>query len=325
MAQRIVSKRLNKSKIISKTGVEVTLIYCRKCMEMKKPADFYQASDRWLDSNGYFSVCKDCCNALYQKMYATERNLERALLRTCRILNLKYDPNAIEATKIHLKTMSEKGRDTENILGIYKTKILSVLKVAKGDSNDNQDLTFVEPGESLPDPVNDDDGPDAIDLKQFWGDNFNWDQFTFLERELADWKKTHKCDTKAEESLLKELCIKELEIRQTRVEGKSVGSLVKEKQELMKTASVDPAKTALAGSGKSQDTFSAFIKTIEENSPAEYYQDKKLFKDFDNIVLYFKNFLVRPLKNFITNSRDFNLADDVEDEDEDFSDIEEGE
>ena len=85
----------------------------------------------------------------------------------------------------------------------------------------------------------------------------------------------------------------------------------------MRTASVDPAKANMASSGKSLDTFSAFIKTIEETEPAEYYKDKALFKDFDNINFYFEKYVRRPLKNFVTGSRDFNVDADTDDEEYD--------
>ena len=109
------------------------------------------------------------------------------------------------------------------------------------------------------------------------------------DREFATEPRLHLV-TKAEETLLKEICYKGLEIRNARTQGRSPGSLVKEYQELMKTANVDPAKTAIAGSGKARDTFSEFIKTIEQNEPADYYEDQKLFKDFDNIDFYFKKY-----------------------------------
>ena len=53
-----------------------------------------------------------------------------------------------------------------------------------------------------------------------------------------------------------------------------------------------------------------FIKNIEETTPAEYYKDKELFKDFDSIEEYIKKFITRPLKNFITGSRDFNIVEE---------------
>lgn len=36
-----------------------------------------------------------------------------------------------------------------------------------------------------------------------------------------------------------------------------------------------------------------------------------MFKDYDNLAVYFNNYVVRPLKNFITGSRDFTLNDEA--------------
>ena len=159
-------------------------------------------------------------------------------------------------------------------------------------------------------------------MKLFWGDNYEYEDYIYLEKELAEWKKTHKADTKAEEMLLKEICHKSLEIRKSRERNGNSADLVKQLQDLMKTAAVDPSKTSSIGAGKSQETFSAFIKTIEETEPAEYFKDKELFKDFDNLDFYFKKYLTRPLKNFITQSRDFNVSSEEDEEELDFDTIE---
>ena len=79
----------------------------------------------------------------------------------------------------------------------------------------------------------------------------------------------------------------------------------------MKTCAVDPAKTSLANSSKALDAFGVWIKDIEEKSPAEWYKDKKKFKDIDGIDDYLKKYVTRPIKNFITGSRDFNVDKDV--------------
>ena len=61
------------------------------------------------------------------------------------------------------------------------------------------------------------------DLILFWGRGFNIDDIIFLEAELSAWKETHKCDNQAEITLLREICIKILEIRQARdlINGKT--------------------------------------------------------------------------------------------------------
>jgi hypothetical protein len=166
---------------------------------------------------------------------------------------------------------------------------------------------------------------DNEDLAYYWGTGLNEEDYAYLEKELSEWKKTHRCDTKAEESLLREICLTALAIRKERAAQHSPKSLVKDLQDLMKTASVDPAKTAQANSGKSLDTYSSFIKIIETKEPAEYYKDKMLFRDFDKLDKYFKDYVTRPLKNFVTQSRDFNVeveedSDETLDTNEEYSD-----
>ena len=45
------------------------------------------------------------------------------------------------------------------------------------------------------------------------------------------------------------------------------------------------------------------IEEIEKYTPAEYYKDKKLFKDTDEIGNYWERFIKRPLKNLILGSK----------------------
>lgn len=318
----VVSRR-KKQTVTSSTGIEIDKIFCRKCMKNLKPTEFFTAVDKDLDSNGFFSICKRCCDELYSGYYRIEHDVARAILQSCRKLNIKFDEASVESTVAQLKTYADKGRQTDSVLGIYKGKLIANSKNNMSDKSSSIDLTFVEPSVVLPPAHPLDDSKTSFDLQQYWGDNYNFDDYQYLEREMSEWRKTHRCDTKAEETLLKEICHKSLEIRRQRLKngGGSTATLVKELQDLMKTASVDPSKTSSIGAGKSQETFSAFIKIIEENEPADFYKDKELFKDVDNIDWYFKKYLTRPLKNFITQSRDFNVEED--DEESDFDSLEE--
>lgn len=307
---------------ISKTGVTLEQCYCRKCMKNKKPDDFFEAVDNgFVDANGKMSVCKDCCNAMFDLVYNSNGMiLDKAILKICRYLNIAYSEDAVNMTMEHIDTNTKKGINTSSIFGIYKAKLHIIMN--KGDIRDkadrNQDLTFREPVISrvADDGLLDQQVPEAQDLRVRWGSNLEYDDYVWLEKELSDWKKTHKCDTKAEETLLEQICLTKFTIRKMREESKSPGGLIKELQDLMKTANVDPAKTSLANAGKSRETFSEFIKTIEENEPAEYFEDKKLFKDFDNLEYYFKKFLTRPLKTFILGSRDFNIGEEPPEDDD---------
>ena len=55
---------------------------------------------------------------------------------------------------------------------------------------------------------------------------------------------------------------------------------------------------------------------VEGISPAEYYKDKKLFRDYDGIGDYWQRFIVRPFKNFITGSKEMDEEFVIKDGDE---------
>lgn len=71
-------------------------------------------------------------------------------------------------------------------------------------------------------------------------------------------------------------------------------------------------------------TIGVNAETIEKYTPAEYYKNKNLFKDHDNIGDYITRFLLRPLRNlmFGTNDRDNEFYVKDEEDVEDFADEE---
>ena len=312
----MVQSRRKVKTVVSNTGVTVEKIYCRRCMTLKVPSEFFSAVDD-LDSNGFMSICKKCCNEIYDSYYSVEHSIAKAILRTCRKINLMFDEGCVGSTETHLKTLFDNGKPTDNIIGIYKSKLAQSQKNNFSDPGSEFDLTFHEPNIMIKnEPMTDDEEFESGDLKLVWGENLTFDDYQFLEREYDEWKKTHRCDTKAEKTLIREICHKELEIRKKRIEtqGHVPGSLTKELQDLMKTANVDPSKTSEANSGKNKERYSKFIEILEENDPADYYKDKMLYKNFDNQDFILKKYVTRPLKNFITQSRDFNVEaeDDVD-------------
>jgi hypothetical protein len=292
-------------------------------MKNLKPSEFFTSVDD-LDSNGVFSICKNCCDHLYEGYFRTERDMARAILKTCRKINLKFDEGAVESAKLHIATKKENGTDVNSVIGTYKSKLVPSQKNNFGDKVTSLDLTFIEPNIVLPlaHPLDSSESSTA-ELQQKWGKNYNFEDYEYLEREYSEWEKTNSCETKAEKKLIIEICHKSLEIEKRREEtGTTPSNLVKELQEIMKTAAVDPSKANAAGAGRTLETFSGIIKIIEETEPADYFEDKEMFKDFDKIGWYFRKYITRPLKNFITQSRDFNVADDdSEDDDSEFEDF----
>jgi hypothetical protein len=295
---------------LSKTGVYVEKIYCRKCMEVKHPNSFYTATDLYLDSNGYMSICKECVDKIFDKMLITESTLERALLRVCRILNVRYDEKAIRALIEDIKTREKNNQEMKGLFGQYKAKLgFTGLRTEKLiNTEDIGDLTFIEPSSDEVKKILDIQMEEKEYFVESWGQGMTPDDYSFLEKEFAKWKRTTKCDTQAEEVLVRELCHKQNEIRKARIEAKSVDGLVKSMQEIMKNSALTPALQNAASAGKNMDTFGAWIKEIETLEPAEWYEDQIKYKDIDGIGKDIED-IKRSIGNFITGSRDFNTTD----------------
>lgn len=317
------SQRYNRSRRktnISKTGESVKECYCRKCMKTLPTRYFFSAIDTFLDANGFFSVCKNCIHEIFENIYAVEKSLEITVLRMCRMFNMKYSQAAIDATLAQLETMKAKGNTDTPFFGIYRMKLVTT---AGAKNNADADLTYSEITQIVTNEQNNlrEINPEMVDhdVSEFWGDDYTVEEYKWLERTLANYMKTHKSDTQSELSLLREIVFIEFEIKQARKEKKSTATLVKNLQEIMKTAAIDPSKANAASSGKSQETFGAIVKMIEETEPADFYQDQELFKDYDNIRDYFIKYIVRPMKNFITSSRDFNINVEEDDDEADMN------
>ena len=94
--------------------------YCRKCMQTLPVKEFYEAVDGgYIDSNGYMSVCKNCINSIFDAEYENTKSMEKSVHKLCKALNIKYSKDAVDATKAHIKTNLEKGRNVNVIFSIY--------------------------------------------------------------------------------------------------------------------------------------------------------------------------------------------------------------
>jgi len=305
----------------NKDNAEVANIYCRKCMQTKLPTDFYMSVDKYLDSNGYMSICKDCIQDMVDRALLIEKNLDKSILSLCRVLNVKYDQDAVESVRKSLENADHEGKTLKLSFGTYMTRMSGMNRVGAGkfQSKNEQDLTFKEPvvfiqGNSLNNEDSEEGVPES--LEDFWGAGLDAEDYDYLEKEKSNWEATHKFQTHAEIIVLKEVCYQQNNIRKLRLANKLTTTDVKQLQELMKLGDMSPASQNAASSGKNLEAFGMWVKDIERDGPAEFYKDKQKFKDIDGIEEYGEKYVTRCLRNFVTGSRDFNV-DDISNSSED--------
>jgi len=284
--------------------------YCRKCMDFKTDTHFYKATDFFLDSNQMFSVCKECIEDIYNSFFAVEKTMERIILRMCKILNVRYEQEAIESTKKHIQTYEERGTELGNVFGIYKSKIGALQSTQIGSRNTDEDLTYVEPSLEVIQSLPANEIPDIKYYESIWGKNekLNLVDYEYLENEFSKWKITTKCDTQPEIVLVREICQIQNEIRRARIGGGSTIALVKQLQVIMKNSNLTPVQQNAVDSNRFTDAFGVWNKDIEEFTPSEWWENQEKFHDMDGIEEDRQDIL-RSLRNYITASRDFNTLE----------------
>ena len=87
---------------------------------------------------------------------------------------------------------------------------------------------------------------------------------------------------------------------------KELTDIVKQKLDLVSKMGLKPKDESEAGSSE----LGSLIRYIEDYAPAEYYADKKRYRDFFGIGKYIERFILRPMRNMMLGTRD---------EDEEFS------
>ena len=144
-----------------------------------------------------------------------------------------------------------------------------------------------------------------------WGEGFTLKEYEFLNRELENWNDKYKSDIEngAQDILSREICVEQLNIRRKRALKDDTSKEVKSIQSLINTGKFVARK--VENPNTSVDLAGLWAKDIEDYNPAEWINDKKKFKDIDGIDDYIKNFIIRPIRNFITGSRDFDPEMDL--------------
>lgn len=298
-------------------------VYCTRCGEKVRDKSqyitkkFFKSKSPLNARTGFLQNCVSCVHKQYEKFYNTHKNHKYCVFLMCATFDYPYvELIAESAVKQHV----EKERGI-NPFGVYIGQLWKTLIKQK-----NNAVQFCEWKIEYEEKVVYNGIEITDDLIFKWGDR-DLKDYEFLQKKYDKICETTKVETEEIVTLVEEICIKHLELRKLRdgaviPDGKIYKDTLDALQALMKTAGLDSRSKREMDSLDSLDTYGLRIKEIEENEPAQFFKDKKLYKDYDKIVELFIKFILRPLKNMLTGSRDFDVSGDFDRED--FEDIENG-
>lgn len=289
---------VKKSNVKNKTELNYcTMQLATKCANkegMLSMSEFYTATSPFY-INGRYNICKNCL-----KEYVYESNGDINVNKLKNIFRI-YDIPFFE------KEWESAINDKNETIGVYFKNLYLNHKNQSWIDGDIQENDHVKTNEL---------GVMDEELIARWGEGWSISELQWLERDYTEWLTHHDCDKLSIQKLVQMICIKELEIRNARQSGKPTDKLEKSLRELMNDTNLTPRNMSAVNETDSSKIFGVWLKDIEQYRPAEYFEDKKLYEDYDGIMEYFNKFVLRPMRNLLTGSRDFDkefsLEEDVD-------------
>jgi hypothetical protein len=258
--------------------------YCRKCKTVWSLTKFYEATNPMIDANGFMSVCKDCCNRIYEQYFIIYNNMEKALQLTCQDLDVRFSHDALKQTQSHAEGCLVKGKPSDKIFGLYKSKIGSTTK--HNDSIDgfryrDSEIVMEDKAERLSS-----ESPISDALLEYWGRNHEPYEYEFLDAEMTKIQSSFECPDYGMEMLMRDISFINLDIEKTRlgVSKYDISKLIETRSKLMNDAKMKPIQ-ATGAEANAQVSFGTMIKRWETTKPVPTTLDDEMKKYIDTYMV----------------------------------------
>lgn len=293
---------------------------CCTCGEPLSTSKFYKSySEFYIDS--LLPICKDCFSHKFGEYAKTYKSNKMAMQRMCMTFDIYFNEDLFDKCDTNDETVvgkyfrqlnmnQNKGKTLEDSLNEGAFELSGDRKRVKGKR-----VAYVDEYDN----VQEETPEDRIDPKDIekWGighDPVDYKVLNTHNKFLRD--ANPNCDNN-QEIFITNLCyiymkqMKSLRDNDTKA-FTDLSSLY------MKTFKEAGLKTVKDASESKEFKAGVSIAMIEKYTPAEFYKDQNLYKDFDGIGGIIKRFFTRPLKNlqFGTNEQDeeYSIQDGDEDE-----------
>ncbi len=252
----------------------------------------YQAND------GYIEICNECRDKYYRRLVDLySGNEEHAIRHMCFEFGWIYHIDALVASR---QISADRSRISHYLakknLGQTARIGTTYFDSMKYEYNEKQDeiVESKEQAKSEGSTVT----ASAIDR---WGVGFAETDYKNLDDHYRMLKKNNpNCDNN-QEIFIKSLCnINMLMVRALR-DGDS-DKYVKLTEQYAKTFKQAGLKTVEEKDSSNDEVVGVTLATISQYTPEEFYKDKTLYEDWDEIGDYFERHVCRPMRNLMTGT-----------------------
>lgn len=254
-----------------------TTYYCHRCGQYLREELFYVDARC---ASGRFPICKRCVLEMVEqrKNRKDEPNeTKESVQKVLQLMDLPYDDAFYETCKRGV-TDGTYIRAKSSVFTTYITAIKGLTQW-KGKTWKNSDF-----GNDTPIGVNS-IGEPRPEIKKIFGAGFPNEDYLFLQDQYDDWRSRTQVDTKPQETLIVQICFKQLELWKAQREGRDTTQLVKALNDLMSAANLQPKQNVNSATSEGL-TFGQLIEKWEEGKPIP--EPSEEFKDVDGIGHYLR-------------------------------------
>ena len=302
-----ISGRLSNSKTVSMPRKHLNLT-CFRCGETfsKQVGAFSKVRSTFYEQNdGYLHVCNNCLNQLLEHYKAVyENNIQQVVYTLCLNFNIYYSNDVYDvATKSPNFDASP--------FTTYITRANMTQYKKWRDFTDTIDqkaviggLISAEPKEVVEASLAQNEKPSSEVLGR-WGVGYSNDEYSFMQTLYKSLMNQKRNPTPLQEDLIVDACKYKCQHNRFIQSGDSKAADIKTLsslyQDALKAVGLDVSPK---NDGIDEGTFGSWVREIERHSPSEDYKDKKKFRDMDGLGEYVERFIYRPLKNWLTGSKE---------------------
>lgn len=287
---------------------------CCSCGESLAQSNFYKSYSGFY-YDGRLPICKNCFSRKFGQYAAEYHSNKKAMQRMCMAFDIFFDEDLFDKCDTNDDTvvgnyfrklnMSQyKGKTFENTIqnGFELSgdrKPIKEKRVAFVDQYGNEQ---------------DDEQISSKDIEK-WGVGLEPIDYEILNNHYRLLSNSNPQYDSNVEIFIIDLCYTKMQqmkaVRESRVDDYK-----KLTESYIKSFTQAGLKTVKDANAIEDFTIGVNVETIEKYTPAEFYKNKSLYKDHDNIGDYINRFLLRPLRNLMRGTKDRDDEFFVRDEEE---------
>ena len=282
----------------------------------KQNGYFQKSNDVLFQANGgYLPWCKECTDKYVNEMTALYSNNEELAMKDfCQRAGWNYDFNALVASRETYSGHRDRSRIShyaakKNINCGGRKTYIDTIKYEQ-EERDGEIITSREQVKSEEFNIS----ASSVDR---WGVGFTELDYKNLDEHYRMLKRNNPNADNNQEIFIKDLCnINMLKIHALQNgDSKEYATLVEQYAKTFKQAGL---RTVEEKDNSNDECFGVTLATISQYTPEEFYKDKKLFEDYDELGEYYDRHICRPMRNLMfdedVRDKEFFVNDNEDDE-----------